>query len=74
VNTYRARLIRCAGAGLAGSALLCLLAAPTYAVSPASAGAPHHNARVAEYLMQTHTGLNDHNARVAEYLLMRHSR
>jgi hypothetical protein len=51
-----------------------MLATPAHAVPPTPADAPEHNARVAEYLMQAHTGLNEHNARVAEYLLMLPSR
>jgi hypothetical protein len=74
VNIYRARLTEYAGVGLTGIAFLCVLAAPALAVQPASADATEHNARVAEYLLQSHTGLNEHNARVAEYLMLRHSR
>jgi hypothetical protein len=51
-----------------------VLAVPAHAAPPAPRTAPQHNARVAEYLMQAHTGLNEHNARVAEYLLMLHAR
>jgi hypothetical protein len=51
-----------------------LLAAPAQAGRSAPADAPGHNARVAEHLMQSHTGLNEHNARVAEYLQMLQAR
>jgi hypothetical protein len=63
-------------AGIIATALAAglLLAAPAQAGRSAPVGTPVHNARVAEYLMQSHTGLNQHNARVAEHLLMLHAR
>ena len=67
MNAFTTRPTAYAGAGLAGIAFVCVLAAPAFAVP--SAGAAEHNARVAEYLMQSHTGLNEHNARVAENVL-----
>jgi hypothetical protein len=51
-----------------------VLAVPAHAVPPAPREAPVHNARVAEYLMQTHTGLDAHNARVTEDVGMSPSR
>ena len=70
------KITRLRSAGMTASAVAaCLvLAAPAHAVPPTPAEAPGHNAQVAEYLMPSHTGLNEHNARVAEYLLMLHAR
>jgi hypothetical protein len=45
-----------------------LLAVPAHSAPAAPRQAPEHNARVAEYLMQTHLGTDEHNARVADYL------
>ena len=70
------RITRRRSAGITATVVAAglLLAAPAQAGPPGPPDAPEHNARVAEYLMQTHTELKEHNARVAEYLLMLHAR
>jgi hypothetical protein len=65
---------RLAGVTATAVAAGIVLAVPAHAAPSASREAPEHNARVAEYLMQTHTGLNEHNARVADYLRTLHAR
>jgi len=69
-TTQHRRLAAIAATAIAAGLML---AVPAQAARPAPAEAPEHNARVAEYLMQTQSAMSEHNARVAEYQWTRHA-